>query len=175
MKAKSGIHRNTVELLRDFINLEILPIIFTHGGVGASGDLVQLAHIALCLIGEGEVIYQSKLQSTKSVLAKLKMKPLEIHIREGLSLMNGTSCMTGIGMINTIMAYRLAKWEMLMSAMVNEISEAYDDHISKELNQVKPHVGQQQVASAMRKILKGSKLLKIDTNICTIKKYWQMY
>lgn len=76
MKAKSGIHRNTVELLRDFINLEILPIIFTHGGVGASGDLVQLAHIALCLIGEGEVIYQSKLQSTKSVLAKLKMKPL---------------------------------------------------------------------------------------------------
>lgn len=89
--------------------------------------------------------------------------------------MNGTSCMTGIGMINTIMAYRLAKWEMLMSAMVNEISEAYDDHISKELNQVKPHVGQQQVASAMRKILKGSKLLKIDTNICTIKKYWQMY
>lgn len=160
MKARSGIHRNTVELLRDFINLEILPIIFTHGGVGASGDLVQLAHVALCLIGEGEVIYQSKLQSTKQVLNKLKIKPLEVHIREGLSLINGTSCMTGIGMINTIMAYRLAKWEMLMSAMVNEISEAYDDHISKELNQVKPHPGQQQVAAAMRKILKGSKLLK---------------
>ncbi len=160
MKARSGIHRNTVEILRDFINYEILPIIFSHGGVGASGDLVQLAHIALCLIGEGEVIYQSKLQSTKQVLSKLKLKPLEIHIREGLSLMNGTSCMTGIGMINTIMAYRLAKWEMLMSAMVNEISEAYDDHISKELNQVKSHPGQQQVATAMRKILKGSKLLK---------------
>ncbi len=160
MKARSGIHRNTVELIREFVNNNILPVIYTHGGVGASGDLVQLAHIALCLIGEGEVIYQSKQQNTKSVLQKLKIKPLEIHIREGLSLMNGTSCMTGIGMINIIMSYRLAKWQMLMSAMVNEISEAYDDHISRELNQVKPHNGQQQVATAMRKILKGSKLLK---------------
>ncbi|HMN33681.1 MAG TPA: aromatic amino acid ammonia-lyase, partial [Chitinophagaceae bacterium] len=160
MKARSGIHRNTVELIRDFVNHNILPVIFTHGGVGASGDLVQLAHLALCLIGEGEVIYQSKQQNTKTVLQKLKIKPLEVHIREGLSLMNGTSCMTGIGMINIVMSYRLAKWEMLMSAMVNEISEAYDDHISKELNQVKPHSGQQQVATALRKILKGSKLLK---------------
>lgn len=160
MKAKSGIHRGTVELLRDFINHEILPLIFAHGGVGASGDLVQLAHVALCLIGEGEVVYKGKLQNTKGVLAKNNLKPLEVHIREGLALMNGTSCMTGIGMINTILSYRAAKWGMLMSAMVNEISEAYDDHISKELNQVKPHAGQQQVATAMRKILKGSKLLK---------------
>lgn len=160
MKAKSGIHRNALELLRDFINHEILPLIFIHGGVGASGDLVQLAHVALCLIGEGEVMYQGKKFYTKQILQKLKIKPLEIHIREGLSLMNGTSCMTGIGMINTLLAYRAAKWQLLMSAMVNEISEAYDDHISKELNQVKPHHGQQHVATAMRKILKGSKLLK---------------
>jgi histidine ammonia-lyase len=160
MKARSGIHRNTVELLRDFINHEILPQIFIHGGVGASGDLVQLAHLALCLIGEGEVIYKGKLQASKAAIAKAGLKPLQIHIREGLSLMNGTSCMTGIGMINTILAYRAAKWQLLMSAMVNEISEAYDDHISKELNMVKPHPGQQTVATAMRKILRGSKLLK---------------
>lgn len=83
-------------------NHEILPLIFAHGGVGASGDLVQLAHVALCLIGEGEVIYNGKLQPTKNVLAKTKLKPLQVHIREGLSLMNGTSCMTGIGMVNTI-------------------------------------------------------------------------
>lgn len=160
MKAKSGIHKGTVELLKDFINHNILPQIFEHGGVGASGDLVQLAHVALNLIGEGEVMFEGKLQSTKKVLAKLNIKPLAVHIREGLALMNGTSCMTGIGMINTIMAYRAAKWQMVMSAMVNEISEAYDDHISKELNQVKPHAGQQEVASAMRKILRGSKLMK---------------
>lgn len=160
MKAKSGIHRSTVELLRDFINNDILPLIFTHGGVGASGDLVQLAHVALCLIGEGEVYHEGKLKPTKSVLSKLNINPLEVKMREGISLMNGTSCMTGIGMINTLLAYRLAKWEMTMSAMVNEISEAYDDHISVELNQVKPHPGQQIVASTMRRILKGSKLLK---------------
>lgn len=160
MKAKSGIHKNTVEVLKEFINHNILPQIFEHGGVGASGDLVQLAHVALCLIGEGEVVYEGKLQSTKKVLAKLQLKPLEVFIREGLALMNGTSCMTGIGMINTIMAYRATKWQIVMSAMVNEISEAYDDHISKELNQVKPHAGQQEVSLAMRKILKGSKLMK---------------
>ncbi|MEZ5046776.1 MAG: aromatic amino acid ammonia-lyase [Chitinophagaceae bacterium] len=160
MKAKSGIHRDTVELLRDFINHNILPQIFTHGGVGASGDLVQLAHVALCLIGDGEVVYKGKLQATKKVLQAAKLKPLTIYLREGISLMNGTSCMTGIGMINTVLAYRATKWCLLMSAMVNEISEAYDDHISKELNQVKPHHGQQQVATAMRKILRGSKMLK---------------
>ncbi|MBK7762002.1 MAG: aromatic amino acid lyase [Bacteroidetes bacterium] len=160
MKAKSGIHKNTVEVLKDFINHNILPQIFEHGGVGASGDLVQLAHVALCLIGEGEVMYDGKLQSTKKVLTKLQLKPLQVFIREGLALMNGTSCMTGIGMINTIMAYRATKWQIVMSAMVNEISEAYDDHISKELNQVKPHAGQQEVSLAMRKILRGSKLMK---------------
>ncbi len=160
MKARSGIHRRTVEVLRDFINHNILPQIFEHGGVGASGDLVQLAHVALCLIGEGEVMYEGKLQSTKKVLHKLGIEPLQVMIREGLALMNGTSCMTGIGMINTIMAYRLTKWQIVMSAMVNEISEAYDDHISKELNQVKPHPGQQEVALSMRKILRGSKLMK---------------
>jgi len=160
MKAKSGIHKSTVEVLKDFLNNNILPQIFEHGGVGASGDLVQLAHVALCLIGEGEVMFEGKLQSTKKVLSKLNIKPLDVYIREGLALMNGTSCMTGIGMINTVMAYRTAKWQIIMSAMVNEISEAYDDHISKELNQVKPHSGQQEIASAMRKILRGSKLMK---------------
>jgi len=160
MKARSGIHKSTVEVLKDFLNNNIFPQIFEHGGVGASGDLVQLAHVALCLIGEGEVMYDGKLQSTKKVLARLGLKPLDIFIREGLALMNGTSCMTGIGMINTIMAYRATKWQIIMSAMVNEISEAYDDHISKELNQVKPHGGQQEIAAAMRKILRGSKLMK---------------
>lgn len=160
MKAKSGIHKSTVEVLQSFINHNILPVIFEHGGVGASGDLVQLAHVALCLIGEGEVLYEGKQLPTKKVLSKLNLKSLQVHIREGLALMNGTSCMTGIGMINTVMAYRATKWQIIMSAMVNEISEAYDDHISKELNQVKPHSGQQEIALAMRKILRGSKLMK---------------
>jgi histidine ammonia-lyase len=160
MKAKSGIHKSTVEVIKEFINHNILPQIFEHGGVGASGDLVQLAHVALCLIGEGEVVYDGKLQSTKKVLSKLDIKPLDVCIREGLALMNGTSCMTGIGMINTVMAYRATKWQIVMSAMVNEISEAYDDHISRELNMVKPHHGQQEIANAMRKILRGSKLMK---------------
>ena len=70
--------------------------------MGASGDLVQLAHIALTLIGEGEVFYQGTKRDTASVLAENGLQPFQMHIREGLSVTNGTSVMTGIGIVNTI-------------------------------------------------------------------------
>jgi len=88
LQGKSGIHTELVELLVKFINLDIFPYIPEHGSVGASGDLVQLAHIALTLIGEGEVFYQGQLQPTVQVLEKNHLKPFSIHIREGLSVTN---------------------------------------------------------------------------------------
>jgi histidine ammonia-lyase len=160
MRAHSGIHQDVVVLLKDLINKEVYPCIFQHGGVGASGDLVQLAHLALVLIGEGEVVYEGKRQSTAKVFKKLDIKPLEMHIREGLAILNGTSAMTGVGLVNLLQAYQLLSWEIIMSAMINELVEAYDDSFSKELNQVKLHDGQNQIAAAMRKVMKGSKLMK---------------
>ncbi len=160
MRAHSGIHQEVVVLLKDLINKDVYPCIFQHGGVGASGDLVQLAHLALVLIGEGEVVYEGKRQSTAKVFKKLDIKPLEMHIREGLAILNGTSAMTGVGLVNLLQAYQLLSWEIIMSAMINELVEAYDDSFSKELNQVKLHDGQNQVAAAMRKVMKGSKLMK---------------
>src|SRR5678815_1969870 len=91
MQAYSGVHTEVVELLADLINKEVYPCVFEHGGVGASGDLVQLAHLALVLIGEGEVIYEDKVQPTEDIFKKLDIKPLTIHIREGLAILNGTS------------------------------------------------------------------------------------
>ena len=159
-KAKSGVHPSVITVLTELINKEIYPVILEHGGVGASGDLVQLAHLALVLIGEGEVFYQNERQSTQSVFEKEGIKPIEVTLREGLALMNGTSAMTGIGLINYNNASKLLKWSMNCSAMINEIVEAYDDHFSIELNAVKLHEGQATIAKEMRDHLIDSQLTK---------------
>lgn len=156
----SGVHPDTLVLLADLINKNVYPCIFEHGGVGASGDLVQLAHLALVLIGEGEVIYEGTVQPAKDIFQKLGIKPLDIKIREGLAILNGTSAMTGIGMLNIIQAQKLLEWSVLLSAMINEIVEAYDDHYSHELNVVKHHTGQNKIAAQLRDILKDSKMVR---------------
>jgi histidine ammonia-lyase len=160
MQAYSGVHNEVVELLKEMINKDICPCIYEHGGVGASGDLVQLAHLGLVLIGEGEVIFEDAVHPTIDIFKKFNIKPLSIHIREGLAILNGTSAMTGIGMINIIQARKLLSWSVLFSAMINEIVEAFDDHYSHELNIVKHHKGQNKIAQVMRDILKDSKMIR---------------
>lgn len=160
MMGYSGINKELVFLLRDLINKEVYPCIYEHGGVGASGDLVQLAHLALALIGEGKVLYDGKYQEAKTVYRKLNLKPLTIHQREGIAVLNGTSAMTGIGAINLIHSRNLVNWSVIFSTMINELVEAFDDHFSDELNRLKPHAGQQKVAGAMKKIAGKSKLIK---------------
>lgn len=160
MQASSGIHVSTVEQIASFINEDILPFIPERGGVGASGDLVQLAHLALNLIGEGEVNVDGEWKSTSEVLKKKKLSPLQIHLREGLALMNGTSAMTGIGMVNIIKAKYLLRCSVVLSSITNELMKSFDDHFSFELNQVKHHRGQAVVAEQMRKVLSDSKLIR---------------
>jgi histidine ammonia-lyase len=160
VQAKSGIHPEVVELLKEMINRDINPFIPEHGGVGASGDLVQLAHLALSLIGEGEVLYKGVLRPTAEVLNEEGLAPIRMHIREGLGLINGTSAMTGIGMINAIHAHNLLDWSTLASSMITEIVESYDDHFSDGLNNAKSHHGQRQVARNMKFILRDSRLIR---------------
>ncbi len=160
MQAYSGVHTDVVELLTALINKDIYPCIYEHGGVGASGDLIQLAHLALVLIGEGEVVYEGELHSTAEIFNRLNIQPLSIHIREGLAILNGTSAMTGIGMVNIIQARKLLEWSVMLSAMINEIVEAFDDHYSYELNIVKQHKGQNKVAAMLRDILIDSKMIR---------------
>ena len=157
---KSGIHSSVANTLVSLINKQVSPVIFEHGGVGASGDLVQLAHLALVLIGEGEVIYKGERRNTQEVFQELDIKPAEIKIREGLAIMNGTSAMTGIGIINLIYSRRLLSWAVYCSSVINEIVEAYDDHLSEELNASKLHPGQQKIAEKMRRHLQDSKLTR---------------
>ena len=163
MQARSGINTQLAHLLVTLINKNIAPCIFEHGGVGASGDLVQLAHLGLILIGEGEVTFDGKLRPTAEVFEEQGISPLSITGREGLAILNGTSAMTGVGLVNVIRAQKLLNWSVLLSSMVNEIVEAYDDHYSYELNIVKRHKGQNEIGQQMRAILKDSKMIRDRT------------
>ncbi|RAJ25725.1 histidine ammonia-lyase [Gelidibacter algens] len=156
----SGVHKSVIELMVQLINKNITPIIYEHGGVGASGDLVQLAHLALVMIGEGEVMYHGEKQPTEYVFKKENLRPISIELREGLALMNGTSVMTGVGIVNAIFTRKLLNWMITASSAINEIVKAYDDHLSFELNQSKKHEGQRVIAKLMRAHLKDSTLIK---------------
>ena len=160
LQGKSGVHEDIVWLLQEFVNRNIIPYIPEHGSVGASGDLVQLAHIALCLIGEGKVHYHGEWLPTAHVLRKEGLHPVGIHIREGLSATNGTSVMTGIAAINHIEATQLLDWAVLASVWMNEIASSYDDLMSEPLNDCRRHDGQIRIAAQMRKIATGSRCLK---------------
>lgn len=156
----SGVHPSVIQLMKELINRNITPLIFEHGGVGASGDLVQLAHLALVLIGEGEVFYRGERRPTQEVFQLENLKPIQVEIREGLALMNGTSVMTGIGIVNAFRSRQLLDWMLKASCAINEIVNAYDDHLSEGLNSVKKHDGQQEVALRMRNYLTDSKRIR---------------
>jgi histidine ammonia-lyase len=160
LQGHSGIHPEVPELIREMINLNITPWVPEHGGVGASGDLVQLAHIALALIGEGNVYADDTIIPCKDALTKHNLKPISVHIREGLSLINGTCFMTGIGMVNLMHARNILSWSLLACSMINELVRTFDDSFSRELNQVKLHPGQNFIAEMIRKILSDSKLIR---------------
>ncbi len=160
LQGYSGVHTELTGLLAAMINHNIIPCIYEHGGVGASGDLVQLAHLGLGLIGEGEVWYEEKIQPAADAFRKTGLTPLSIHIREGLAILNGTSAMTGIGVLNIARAKRLLHWSVVLSAITNEIMEAYNDHFSAELNIVKHHRGQNRVAAIFRNLMRDSQLIR---------------
>ena len=160
LKGMSGVNKELTDLLTVFLNKGIYPIVPEHGGVGASGDLVQMAHIGLSLIGEGDVMYKGVRRESFSVMQENGIKPLDIYIREGLAIANGTSVMSGIGVVNIYYSQKLIKWATLASVIMNEISSSYDDFVSKPLNDSRPHPGQLFVAQSMRNYFKSSKRLK---------------
>ncbi len=159
IQGHSGVHIDVARQLQNFINKGIYPFIPEHGSVGASGDLVQLSHITLCLIGEGEVFYRNEWHPTAEVLEKEGLKPLQLRLRDGLSSVNGTAVMTGIGIVNLHNAWKLFGMAVLQSTMINEIVSSYDDFYSPVLNGFKLHEGQQKVAEMMRELAQGNELM----------------
>lgn len=156
VQAHSGVHVEVIDLLVELLNREIYPVVPEHGSVGASGDLVQLSHIALALIGEGEVFYRGERMKTAEVFAKEGIEPLKMYLREGLAATNGTAVMTGLGLKNLLSARHLMAWSLTASVLMNEIAQSYDDLMSEVLNGLKQHEGQRVVAARMREIAAGS-------------------
>ena len=156
LQARSGIHPSVIMLLKEFVNRGIYPFIPQHGSVGASGDLVQLAHIALCLIGEGKVHYRNEWRATSDVMREEGLSPMGIFVREGLSVTNGTSVMTGIAVVNQYYAENILKYATIAGAWINEIADSFDDYMSVEENICRRQPGQQVVARWLREVSDGS-------------------
>jgi len=165
----SGISSNVIMKMQELLDKEVYPEVFAHGGVGASGDLVQLAHVGLGLIGEGYSYYDGKRGKTVDIYKKLDIDPLKLQLRDALAIMNGTSAMSGQACLNIERAELLIEWGIFCSALLLELAESFDDSFSKELNQAKQHSGQQEVASNLRNLLTGSRLVRsrIDSDYQT--------
>ena len=160
LQGKSGVSQSLIKTLSNYIDHGIYPDIYEHGGVGASGDLVQLAHLAIGIIGEGKgVNNEGKQDHISKLIKESNLQPHKLELRDGLAMINGTACMTALSTINIINAKILITWSVKVAAMMLEIFGSYDDYISKELNQVKIHKGQNEIALRIRNILETSNLI----------------
>jgi histidine ammonia-lyase len=160
VKGVSGVSPLLIKQLQTYINKRIIPVIPEHGAVGTSGDLVQLAHIALTLIGEGTVYYNGKYKTTTTVLRELNIKPYKLKPKEGLALINGTSAMAGIAALACIEARRIISLAIKTAAFSLELVQGFKGDISEKLHNLRPHKGQIIIAQCMRDILSSSRLLK---------------
>ena len=105
----SGVSLEPIELLLDFLNHDITPLVPSKGSVGASGDLAPLSHIALCLIGEGEVLFKGKRTHSHLALEEIGKKPVPLRAKDGLALINGTAVMAALGALGIVHARHLMK------------------------------------------------------------------
>lgn len=158
LRGDSGVSPELLALLAALINARVTPVIPERGGVGASGDLIQLAHIALSLIGEGEVVLRGARMSTKRALKQLRLKPHVLRPKEGLALINGTSFMTGVAALVLLEAEHIMSSALRQSALALEVCRAYEDCLDPYLHAARPHPGQVAAARALRTLVRGGAL-----------------
>lgn len=155
----SAIALSTVQRLVDFYNHDILPVIYTQGSLGASGDLAPLAHLALPLIGEGEVWYNNNKISTAELYAELNWKPLILQSKEGLALINGTQFMSAYGTFCLLSAQRFSAWADAIAAISIDAFNCRIDPFLKLSHLIRPHHGQIVTAATIYNWLEGSELI----------------
>lgn len=156
LKGYSGIRVELVERIVDFLNYSIVPWVPERGSVGASGDLIPLSHLALPLIGEGNVFYKGILHSAAKILHKFGLKPLELDYKEGLALINGTQTMTSVGGLSLLKAAELLKIADIAFALSAEALGARRDFLHSMVHFLRPHPGVQEVLENAALLLEGS-------------------
>jgi histidine ammonia-lyase len=153
LRGNSGVREETLRQMEFFLNNDIHPVIPSQGSVGACGDLAPLAHLAMALIGEGQVEWEGQIRKTADVLAQLKRAALNPEAKEGLSLINGTQVMTAVGMLALQSASHLLCTADITLAMSLDATKGTATAFREEIQNVRPHAGQQQAAANMRKVL----------------------
>ncbi len=155
----SGIQLSTVERLIDFYNNDILPIVYTQGSLGASGDLAPLAHLSLPLIGEGEVFFNGKKAAAKDVLAHFGWAPIVLHSKEGLALLNGTQFMSAYGVHILIKACKYSYLADLIGTISLEGFDGRQEPFNELIHYIRPHKGQIVTAQRVNEFLEGSEII----------------
>lgn len=156
----SGCKLDTVERLVDFFNNDIYPVVYMQGSLGASGDLVPLAHLSLPLIGLGEVEYKGEVMPAKKILKKMGWQPIQLASKEGLALLNGTQNMGAFAVWALLQSHRLNKWADSIAAMSLDAYYGLVEPFTDAVHQVRPHKGQIDTASRMRELLAGSEIME---------------
>ena len=156
----SGCKLDTVERLIDFFNNDIYPIVYQQGSVGASGDLVPLAHLCLPLVGMGEVEYKGERMSSDEMLKKMGWEPIRLGSKEGLALLNGTQNMSAHAVWSVNKSKQLSRWADIIGAMSLEAFDGRRDPFTLAVHLVRPHKGQIDTANRINELLDDSELIK---------------
>lgn len=154
----SGVQLETVQRLVHFFNLDILPVVYQQGSLGASGDLAPLSHLSIPLIGLGEVYYKDEIVPSKKILEMFNWKPIRLQSKEGLSLINGTQFMLAYGIHCLLKSENLLAWSDLIAAMCIDGFNCTMQPFDHLVHAVRPHVGQVETAATIRQILKDSEI-----------------
>uniref|UniRef100_UPI001BCC9066 HAL/PAL/TAL family ammonia-lyase n=1 Tax=Acetomicrobium sp. TaxID=1872099 RepID=UPI001BCC9066 len=156
----SGISLETLSLLVDLLNKGIHPLIPSQGSVGASGDLCPLSHLAIALLGLGDVFYKGERMQATLALEKAGLKPIKLKPKEGLALNNGTAATTGIASLVLYDALNLAKAADIAGAMSLEALHGVPYAFDSRTHELRPHFGQRTVASNVRRLIDGSEIIE---------------
>ncbi len=154
----SGCKLDTVQRLVDFFNNDIYPVVYMQGSLGASGDLVPLAHMSLPLVGLGEVEYQGKVISGAEMLKIFGWEPIHLVSKEGLALLNGTQNMSAFAVWSLLQAQKLSDWSDKIAAMSLDAYHGLLSPFTKAVHVVRPHQGQLDTAAHMMELLEGSEI-----------------
>lgn len=152
----SGVSHEAPVILRDMLNLNIIPYVPSKGSLGASGDLANLAHISLTMIGEGEVIENGKRRPSAEVLKEKGLTPIVLKGKDGLALINGTPIMAGIGSLALYDAENLLRTANQAASLSFEALMGITNALDPRVHAVRPHPGQAETAAYILRMLEGS-------------------
>jgi histidine ammonia-lyase len=157
-KGFSGIRPLVAERLCDLLNRGVTPVVPSQGSVGASGDLAPLAHMALVLMGEGEAEYEGAVMPGGEALARAGIEAIELHPKEGISLINGTQAMLAIGCLELAAAEILAGTAEVLAAMTLDAQRGTPRAFDERIHAARPHPGQLESAAHLRRLMEGSEI-----------------